>query len=130
MNRDEMRDRTKLFALRVIKLVSSIPKSNPTANVLGRQVLRSGTSVGANYREALRASSKKHFVSLLEIALRECDETAYWLELLVEGGIFPKEKLASLQSECEELIRILAATRRTARGDGKIPKSSIINPKS
>jgi four helix bundle protein len=116
MNRDDMRNRTKEFALRVIKLVGSMPKSNLVAATIGRQILRSGTSVGANYREALRASSKRHFVSLVEISLRECDETAYWLELFVESDTFSPERLANLLTECDELTRILAATARSARG--------------
>ena len=76
MDRDELRSRTKKFALRIIRLVSSLPRDK-TGDILGRQLLKSGSSIGANYREALRASSKKHFISTVTIALREADETLY-----------------------------------------------------
>ncbi len=79
MTREEMVERTKSFALRIIQLVAKLPKSD-VGRVIGRQLLRSGTSIGANYREAARSGTKKHFTSILTIALREADETLYWLE--------------------------------------------------
>lgn len=81
MQRRDLVERTKQFALRVVRLVAKLPK-NDVGNVIGKQVLRSGTSIGANYREAIRSSTKKHFTSILVTALREADETLYWLELL------------------------------------------------
>ena len=114
MDRDELRKRTKVFALRILKLVAALPHGR-MGDVLGRQILKSGTSIGANYREALRDSSKKHFVAIIEIALREADETLYWLELLAESGIIKSSRLAGLTEECNELLAILATTAKTAR---------------
>ena len=101
----ELRARTKTFALRIIRLYVSLPKTTE-AQVLGKQVLRSGTSVGAHYCEAQRAKSNADFISKIEGALQELDETAYWLELLVEAKIVPEDKLASLRKETDELIAI------------------------
>ncbi len=104
----DLKIRTKQFALRVIKLYSSLPKSTE-AQVIGKQVLRSGTSVGANFREAYRARSEAEFISILGICLRELEESLYWFELLAEGFIVPAEKLKSLQDECSQLIAILTS---------------------
>jgi four helix bundle protein len=90
MDSQELRKRTKLFALRIIKLAGALPR-NRTGDILGRQILKSGPSIGANDREALRASSRKHFVTTLEIALREADEMLYWLELLAESDTVKSE---------------------------------------
>src|SRR5947208_14982998 len=109
----ELRTRTKQFALRIIRLFSALPRTL-AAQVLGKQVLRSGTSVGAHYREGHRARSTAEFISKLEVGLQELDESAYWLELLVEGGVFPAEKLADLMQETEELIAILVACVKNA----------------
>jgi four helix bundle protein len=114
MNRDDMRKRTKDFALRIIRLANALP-NNRAGDVLGRQVLKSGTSIGANHREALRASSKKHFISTTKIVLREADETLYWLELLSESGIVRPSRLVGLMDECNQLVAIFAATIKTAR---------------
>jgi four helix bundle protein len=118
MNQQELRDRTKAFALRVIRLVGALPR-NRVADVIARQVLRSGTSIGANYREALRASSKRHFISTCEIVLREADETHYWLELLIESKLIEAKRLQPLLTECNELLAIFAATVRSAKARGK-----------
>src|SRR5947209_7193563 len=104
--RVDLRVRTKQFALRVIRLFSALPK-RAEAEVIGKQVLRSGTSVGANFREAHRARSDAEFLSKLGDCLKELEETCYWLELLVEGGIVAADRLASLQDECDQLIAIL-----------------------
>jgi four helix bundle protein len=101
----ELRDRTKSFALRIIRLYVALPKT-AEAQVIGRQVLRSGTSIGAHYREASRARSDAEFVSKIGIALQELDETAYWLELLLEAEIVPAGRLEALQQETGELIAI------------------------
>ena len=114
MNSDDMRKRTKAFALRIIRLAGELPNDH-VGDILGRQVLRSGTSIGSNYREALRGSSHRHFITLIETALRESDETSYWLELLTESGMIEPDRLADLLRESGELTAILAATARTAK---------------
>ncbi|QDU54117.1 four helix bundle protein [Aeoliella mucimassa] len=116
MNQSDLKDRTKSFALRIIRLSAALPKSRE-ADILGRQLLRSGTSIGANYREALRASSKRHFISTLEICLREGDETIYWLELLADSEIFTQKKLSNLIDECNQLVAILTATVKSAKSN-------------
>lgn len=120
MNEDKKRDlraRTKQFALRILRLYSSLPRTTQ-AQVLGKQVLRSGTSVGAQYREAARARSVAEFISKLECGLQELEETVYWLELLAEGGIVPPERLIELTREAEELISIFVSSARTAKRRG------------
>jgi four helix bundle protein len=102
----DLRNRAKQFALRILRLYSALP-SSAIAQVLGKQLLRSGTSVGAHYREAARARSDAEFISKLEVALQELDETAYWLELLVEGELMPAQMLADLQEETHQLLAIL-----------------------
>ncbi|MGI8602972.1 MAG: four helix bundle protein [Verrucomicrobiales bacterium] len=106
--------RTKAFALRILRMFAALPKTTE-AQVLGKQVLRSGTSVGANYREAHRARSKAEFIAKAGDCLREIEETGYWLELLVEGGIVAAEKLAPLRQECDELIAIFVTIVRKAK---------------
>src|SRR3954469_13417091 len=98
MQKDEkdLRDRTKAFALRIVRMFSALPKTTE-AQVLGKQVLRSGTSVGANYRETFRARSKAEFAAKCGDSLREIEETAYWLELLVAAGVVPEPKLQPLR---------------------------------
>jgi four helix bundle protein len=105
-NGKDLRIRTKEFALRIIRLYTSLPKTTE-AQVLGKQILRSGTSVGAHYREGSRAKSDADFINKMEGALQELDETAYWLELLVESGTVKLEKLEALIKETDELIAIL-----------------------
>ena len=104
----DLRVRTKAFALRIIKMFGQLPKTE-VAKVLGRQVLRSGTSVGANYREAYRARSKAEFIAKLGGWLRELEETAYWLELLVESGCLAAKKLSALRQETDELTAIFTS---------------------
>jgi four helix bundle protein len=101
----DLRLRTKDFALRIIRLYTSLPKTTE-AQILGKQVLRSGTSVGAQYREGSRAKSDADIINKFEGMLQELDETAYWLELLVESGIVKAKKLESLMKETNELIAI------------------------
>ncbi len=109
-----LRARTKDFALRIIRLYVSLPKTTE-AQILGRQVLRSGTSVGAHYREAQRAKSDADFINKIEGALQELDETAYWLELLVESGIVATEKLKPLLNETDELIAIFVTIAKNTK---------------
>jgi four helix bundle protein len=107
-------DRTKLFALRIIRLFSALPNSD-LARVIGKQLLRSGTSVGANYREACRARSNAELISKLGIVTQELDETIYWMELLVEGEVVPAARLAELRTEAEELLKIFVTSIRTTK---------------
>jgi four helix bundle protein len=117
MQKDEtdLRERTKAFALRIVRMFSALPKTTE-AQVLGKQLLRSGTSIGANYREAFRARSKAEFVAKCGDSLREIEESAYWLELLVEAEIVSVEKLAPLRQECEELTAIFVTIVKRSRG--------------
>jgi four helix bundle protein len=107
--RQDLRTRTKQFALRIIKVYSSLPQSN-VAQVIGKQFLRSGTSIGAHYREAFRSRSDAEIISKFETALQELDETLYWLELLIESEIIPSSKLNSLIAETNELIAIFVTS--------------------
>ena len=101
----DLRKRTKDFALRVIRLYSSLPSST-VAQVIGKQVLRSGTSVGAHYREAYRSRSDAEFVSKLEVGLQELEETVYWFELLIESELVSEKRLKNLLQEASELTAI------------------------
>ena len=106
--------RTKQFALQIIELFSGLPEST-VARVLGRQVLRSGTSVGAQYREAARAKFRADFVSKTEGALQELEEKRYWLDLLLDSKTAGKDRVQPLAREAEELTRMLVASARTAK---------------
>jgi four helix bundle protein len=108
-------ERTKVLALQIISIYASLPKTTE-AQIIGKQVLRSGTSVGANYREAYRARSDAEFIAKMGDALKELDETAYWLELLVESGIVAAEKLATLQDETNQLIAIFTTIIKKRKG--------------
>lgn len=110
----ELAGRTKEFALRVVRLFAALPEST-IAQVLGKQLLRSGTSVGAQYREALRSLSAAEFVSKMESAQQELEESCYWLELLVESGALPSRRLEPLRQEASELLAIFIASSKTAR---------------
>jgi len=116
MQNDErdLRDRTKRFALSVIRMFSMIPKTTE-AQVLGKQLLRSSTSVGANYREAYRGRSKAEFIAKCGDSLRELEETAYWLELLIDGKIVPPKLLVALRQECDELIAIFVTILKRSK---------------
>ncbi len=111
---NDLKDRTKQFALRIIRLFGSLPKTTE-AQVLGKQVLRSGTSVGANYREAHRGRSKAEFIAKCGDSLKELEESAYWLELLVDAEIVSAEKLAPLRDECDQLTAIFVTIIKKAR---------------
>jgi four helix bundle protein len=112
--RVDLRARTKQFALRVIRLFSALP-NRCEAEVIGKQILRSGTSVGANFCEARRARSDAEFVSKLGDCLKELEETSYWLELLVESEIISAARLISLQDECNQLIAILTTISKKVK---------------
>ena len=111
---EQLRGRTKAFALRTIKLVRALPRS-VEAQVIGKQLLRSGTSVGANYRAVCRARSRNEFTAKLGVVVEEADESMYWLELLVESEIITPAKLASLHKEASELTAIFTAALNTSR---------------
>jgi four helix bundle protein len=111
--------RTKQFALRVIRVFRALPRDE-TARVLGKQLLRSGTSVGAHFREARRAKSDADFINKIEGALQELDESGYWMELLVEAGVIKPQRLESLRTECDELTAILVTV--TKRTKSRIPR--------
>ena len=112
--REDLRVRTKAFALRIITLYNKLPRSG-AARVLGGQVLKSGTSVGANFREAHRARSDAEFVSKVGDSLKELEETSYWLELLSESGVVKATKLAALLDETSQLTAILTAISKKVR---------------
>jgi four helix bundle protein len=122
LNQNDLKQRTKQFALGIIQLVESIPKSR-SADVLGGQLLRSGTSVGANYRAACRARSVADFISKMGIVEEEVDESIYWLELLQECKLADFDKIKTLTNEASELLAITVASIRTARNNKKTVKS-------
>jgi four helix bundle protein len=109
-----LRERTTDFALRVIRLYGALPKSTES-QIIGRQLLRSGPSVGAHYREAMRGRSTAEFISKLEVGLQELEESAYWIELLSASDIIPAPRLAELQKEVDELTAILVTCVKTAK---------------
>jgi four helix bundle protein len=117
-NPEDLKTRTKRFALKIIALYASLPKTTE-AQVLGKQVLRSGTSVGAHYRESICGRSNAEVVSKLEVGLHELEETRYWLELLAESGIMENERLSSLDQEADELAAIFVSCVRKIKGRSK-----------
>jgi four helix bundle protein len=114
MTREEMKERTKSYATRVVKLCSALP-ADWVAQTLGKQLLRSGTSVGANYRAVCRAKSTADFVNKLRNVEEECDESLFWMELLVENGLVKSSRLAGLMEEADEILAIVFSSAKTAR---------------
>jgi four helix bundle protein len=114
MTREEMRRRTKAYANRIVKLCSSLP-INWVAQTLGKQLLRSGTSVGANYRAVCRAKSTADFIHKLRVVEEECDESLFWMELLVDNAIIKTSRLTGLMKEANEILAIVVASAKTAR---------------
>jgi four helix bundle protein len=110
----ELKQRTKLFAIRIVKLFRSLPHT-PDAQTLGKQVLRSGTSVAANYRAVCRARSKAEFISKMGTVVEEADETVFWLELLNETDVLRPERTMDLLKEANELLAIFGASLRTSK---------------
>lgn len=127
MKNEELKERTKRFALRVIRMTESLPRQM-SADVLGRQVLRSATSVAANYRAACRAKSRADFISKMGTVEEEADETGFWLELIAGSGMLPAGKLNELQREAGELTAIAVASIRTSRRRAASPQSAIRIP--
>ena len=122
----ELKERTKSFALGIIRLVRALPASSE-GYVMGNQLLRSGTSVAANYRAVYRARSRAEFLAKLGIVIEEADESEFWLEMLSESGLIPEKRLRDLKSEASQLVAILNASRTTAK---KGVHSTITNQKS
>jgi four helix bundle protein len=125
MNPETLKQRTKDFALRIIKLAEALPTSL-TGKIIANQIIRCGTSVAANYRAACRGRSKAEFTAKLGIVVEEVDETIFWLEMIFEAGIFPKDKINPLLAEANELTAIFVTSHKTA----SIPKPSIVNRRS
>lgn len=114
MTAEELKTRTKMFAIRNINLYRNLPKTEE-AKIIGRQLLRSATSVGANYRAACRARSNDEFYSKISIVVEEADETMFWHELLLEAGIIKAEKLEGLMKEANEIIAIMVSARKSIK---------------
>jgi len=112
----ELQHRTRDFAVRIVKMFRALPR-NTEAQVLGKQVLRSGTSVAANYRAVCRSRSKQEFIARIGVVVEEIDETAFWLDMLVACGIVAEPKLAALTKESNELLAIFTASQLTAKGN-------------
>jgi four helix bundle protein len=115
---ENLKDRTKKFALAVIKFIETLPRGR-TADIIGKQLIRSGTSVGANYRAACRAKSPADFISKMGTVEEETDEVIYWLELLIESGIVKSNKVEFLMKEANELLAITVSSIKTAKGNKK-----------
>ena len=115
MNNDELKDRTRRYPLRIIKLVESLPKTQ-TAGVIGKQLLRSGTSVGANYRAACRAKSTADFIAKMGIVEEEADETICWIEMLIDTNLIKPNLVENLLDEANQLVSIFVSSINTARG--------------
>ena len=129
MNREELKARTRAFAWRIIRLAESLPET-PTAKVIRNQMLRCGSSVGANYSAACRARSKADFVSKMGIVEEEADETIYWMELLIDADIVKRHRIAELLDEADQILSIVISSIKTAKGIRGNPQSAISNQKS
>ena len=118
MSHENLKQRTREFALRIIKLVESLPNT-PTARVIGNQLLRCGTSVGANYRAACRARSKAEFISKMGIVEEEADESIYWIELLIDTNLVNQNRVTDLIDEGNQIVSIIVSSINTARNSKK-----------
>ncbi len=134
MNENEMKQRTKTFALRVLKLIEALPETR-SGRIVANQLRRSGTSVGANYRAVCRARSRADMISKLSIVEEEADESAYWLEIVPEAGLMESQKTLALLREASELTAIMVASRQTLLGrnrksrlENRDSKSATLNP--
>ncbi|HXG39029.1 MAG TPA: four helix bundle protein [Bacteroidota bacterium] len=114
MNPEDLKKRTKAFAIRVVQFVESLP-NDKTGNIIGNQLLRSGTSVGANYRAACRAKSRAHFISKLGDVEEELDESIYWMEIIEALGLVKTKELELLKAETNQLLAIIVSSINTAR---------------
>ena len=131
MNPENFKKRTKTFALKIIELVENLPRTR-NANVLAQQLLRCGTSIGANYRAACRAKSLADFIAKMKIVEEEADETIYWLELLVESKFITQKAVEFLEIEADEIIAIVVSSIKTARENlnDRNRQSSFVNRQS
>jgi four helix bundle protein len=118
MTRQEMKNRTKVYANCIVKLCSALP-ANWIAQTLGKQLLRCGTSVGANYRAICRAKSNSDFINKLRIVEEECDESLFWMELLVDNNFTKASRLSGLMNEAGEILAIVVSSAKTARSSGR-----------
>ena len=130
MSDPDLKKRTKAFAIRILKLVDALPKTT-AGRALSSQIVRSGTSIGANYRAACRAKSTADFIAKMAIVEEEADETLFWLELLEESELLPAAKLTAIKQEADELIAITVTSIKTARRNRadnsalRIPNSTL-----
>lgn len=124
MTEKEMLQRTKAFALRIMKLVDALPKST-AARAIGSQLIRSGTSVSANYRAACRGRSRAEFIAKLGIVEEEADESAHWLELIIEGGLLKEDRVRDLHKEACEITAMMSASKKTARARSQIANRKL-----
>ncbi len=122
---EQLKQRTKQFAVRVVRAVEALPRK-PSATIIARQVLRSATSVAANYRAACRSRSRDEFIAKLELVIEEADETIFWLELLVDTSLVHPKRMAQLLDEANQLVAIFTVSKRTAEAG----KSAIDNRQS
>jgi len=129
MTEEEFKARTKQIALRIIRLVNALPRSG-VSGVIGQQLLRSGTSIGANYRAACRGKSRADVINKLAIVEEEADESLYWIELLIASEIVPEKKLRSLAKEIDEIVRMTVASIQTLRSKSTSVTRGSSNPKS
>jgi four helix bundle protein len=129
MDKDDLKRRTKQFALRIIRLADSLP-NKPAVWTIRKQIVDAGTSVGANYRSACRARSRAEFVSKLGVVIEEADESAYWLELIIDSGLMERRLVDPLHGEANELVAIMVATGKSClrRGVLKARSSKTIEP--
>ena len=127
MNEREFKRRTKHFALRVIRLIEALEALpyNLNARVISKQLIRSATSVGANYRSACRAKSTADIIAKLSLVEEEADESLFWMELVVESGLLPQERLTELMSEANEIVAMTVTSIKTLRIKSQHPKSKI-----
>jgi four helix bundle protein len=119
MNPEQLRRRSRQFAVDVVRFCRTLPRTDE-ARIVGRQLLRSGTGIGSNYRAACRPRSDADFIAKLGIAIEESDETGFWLEVIVEAEIVKARTTEALYRECDELTRILVASRETARRNSRV----------
>jgi four helix bundle protein len=126
MNKEDLKQRTKKFALRVVKLVEALPKTT-SGRAIGNQLVRCGTGVGSNYRACCRSRSRAEFIAKIGIVEEEADESAFWMELIVEAGLLPTSRVGPLLTEANELVAIMASSRISA---ARAKQSAIANRKS
>ncbi|MFH0854119.1 MAG: four helix bundle protein [bacterium] len=124
MTEEELKKRTKNFSLRIIKLANALPK-NSASRIIGDQLIRCGTSVGANYRVACRSRSKAEFIAKLGTVIEEADESGFWLEIIIESGLMKNELASPLLKEADEITAIMVSSRKSSCKNNNEPKSKI-----